>query len=70
MKTPITKAGLKARGLPIPIDRGWESEFYEEDGHVFCRRGPPKDGSRVQTMVCRLGPHPIMKMVCVYWDDA
>ena len=69
MKTPITKADLRTRGLPIPIDRGWKAEFYEEDGKVFCRRGPD-DGSRVQTMVCRLGSHPIMKMVCVYWDDA
>lgn len=61
----LSKADLKDRLIPPPINRRWAAEYYEEDGHVYCERSHQ---GITELLVLKLGPHPVLENVCVYWD--
>jgi hypothetical protein len=66
-RKPLTKSDLKDRFIQAPINRGGAAEYYEEGDQVFCKR-THKFSSEL--LVLRLGLHPVLKVVCVYWDHA
>lgn len=65
-RVPLTKADIRERLIPLPINRGWAADYYEEDGQVFCRRAHQ---GMTEVMVVKLGRHPVFGNVCVYWDS-